>query len=242
MNVPRVTASGVESTSSLRLLFDERLEGRISTSARFEENIALAGILACHELGTIEKRPDGKPFNPYALTEDELNRAGELLKKQRGLLLTRWNDEDTLERMLRDEQVWVSPEWSGIYRRLRFEELDNVSSIKVKHVLKPDEGGLGWVDTWCMTRGAVADPAIEELAYQWMNFRLSNNAMKTIAVDVGWAPCVDIRSDLRNEEQGERYIETLFLNRTADIRGLYQFDKPSNPERWEEVWSDVLSG
>ena len=44
-----------------------------STSARFEENIALAGILAAHEMGTIEaERPDGKPFNPYVLTDDEL--------------------------------------------------------------------------------------------------------------------------------------------------------------------------
>jgi hypothetical protein len=37
----------------------------------------------------------------------------------------------------------------------------------------------------------------------------------------------------------ERYVETLFLNETAAIHGLYQFDAPSSPEKWERIWSEV---
>ena len=30
-----------------------------------------------------------------------------------------------------------------------------------------------------------------------------------------------------------------FLNETAAIHGLYQFDAPSSPEKWERIWSEV---
>ena len=32
---------------------------------------------------------------------------------------------------------------------------------------------------------------------------------------------------------------TLFLNETAAIHGLYQFDAPSSPEKWERIWTEV---
>ena len=91
-----------------------------------------------HEMGTIDaERPDGKPFNPYVLTDEELARCKELLIKQKGLLVTRWNDEDTLERLLRAGVVWASPEWSGIYRRIHFDKLDGKTDLNMRHVLKP---------------------------------------------------------------------------------------------------------
>ncbi len=219
---------------SVGLLFNEKYAGHLSTSARFEENIALAGILAAHQLGTKDAaRPDGKSFNPYVLTDAELARAKELLIKQKGLLLTRWNDEDTLERLLRAQAVWASPEWSGIYRRIHFDRLDGTSNLNMIHVLKPEEGGLGWVDTWCITTG-VTDSETLELAHKWIDWRLSADNMAIVATDVGWSPTVDVRDRIP-----ERYVETLFLNNTAAIRGLYQFDAPSSPEKWERVWSEV---
>ena len=219
---------------SVGLLFNERYAGHLSTSARFEENIALAGILAAHEMGTIAaERPDGRPFNPYVLTEAELARAQELLIRQKDLLLTRWNDEDTLERLLRAEAVWASPEWSGIYRRIHFDRLDGETDLDMIHVLKPDEGGLGWVDTWAITAG-VTDSEKLEIAHRWIDWRLRPENMATVATDVGWSPCVDVRALIP-----ERYVETLFLNDTASITDLYQFDAPSDPEAWERVWSQV---
>lgn len=221
-------------SESVGLLFNEKYGGHLSTSARFEENIALAGILAAHQMGTMDDpRPDGKPFNPYVLTDAELEEAKKLLIKQKGLLVTRWNDEDTLERLLRAQVVWASPEWSGIYRRIRFDELDGKTNLRMKHVLKPKEGGLGWVDTWAITSG-VTDSEKLELAHKWIDFRLSRDSMKTVAMEIGWAPTVDVRDMLP-----ERYIETLFLNETGAIKGLYQFDAPSSPEKWERVWSEV---
>jgi spermidine/putrescine-binding protein len=147
--------------------------------------------------------------------------------------VTRWNDEDTLERLLRAGVVWASPEWSGIYRRIRFDELDGKTDLHMRHVLKPTEGGLGWVDTWAITSG-VTDSEKLEVAHKWIDFRLAKDNMVTVATEIGWAPTVDVRDLIP-----ERYVETLFLNETGAIKGLYQFDAPSSPEKWERIWSEV---
>ena len=219
---------------SLELLFNDKYGRHLSTSARAEENIALAGILVAHKMGTkTAERPDGKPFNPYVLTDAELEEAKKLLIKQKPLLVTRWNDENTLERLLRAQAVWVSPEWSGIYRRIRFDQLDGKTDLNMTHILKPTEGGLGWVDTWAITSG-VTDSEKLELCYKWIDWRLEPENMAIMATEVGWSPTVDVRSLIP-----ERYVETLFLNNTKAIEGLYQYDAPSSPEKWERVWSEV---
>jgi spermidine/putrescine-binding protein len=231
VNTDKVAAEDQESVS---LLFNEKYAGHLSTSARFEENIALAGVLAAHNMGTQDgPRPDGKSFNPYVLSDEELEECKRLLIKQKELLVNRWNDEDTLERLLRAQVVWASPEWSGIYRRIHFDKLDGKSDLNMRHVLKPTEGGLGWVDQWSITSG-VTDSEKLEIAHKWIDFRLERESMKTVAVEIGWAPTVDVRDMLP-----ERYIDTLFLNETEAIHGLYQFDAPSSPEKWERIWSAV---
>ena len=231
VNTDKVAA---EDQESVNLLFNDKYAGHLSTSARFEENIALAGILAAHTMGTLDgERPDGKGFNPYVLSDAELEECKRLLIAQKGLLVNRWNDEDTLERLLRAQVVWASPEWSGIYRRIHFDKLDGKSDLNMRHVLKPTEGGLGWVDQWSITSG-VTDSEKLEIAHKWIDFRLERESMKTVAVEIGWAPTVDVRDML-----SERYVDTLFLNETASIHGLYQFDAPSSPEKWERIWSEV---
>lgn len=231
VNTDKVAA---EDQESVGLLFNEKYAGHLSTSARFEENIALAGILAAYSMGTLDgPRPDGKSFNPYVLADEELEECKRLLIKQKGLLVNRWNDEDTLERLLRAQVVWASPEWSGIYRRIHFDKLDGKSDLNMRHVLKPTEGGLGWVDQWAITSG-VTDSEKLEIAHKWINFRLERESMKTVAVEIGWAPTVDVRDML-----DDRYVDTLFLNETAAIHGLYQFDAPSSPEKWERIWAEV---
>jgi len=221
-------------SESLNLMVNEKYKGHLSTSARFEENIAMMGILAAHNLGTKSAaRPDGKPFNPYVLTDAELDEVKRLLIKQKSLLVVRWNDNDTLERLLRAQVVWASPEWSGLYRRIHFDKLDGKSDVSLKHVLRPTEGGLGWVDTWGITSGVKSSEKLE-LAHKWIDFRLSRENMKHIATVIGWSPTVDVRDMIP-----ERYIESMFLNQTSSISGLHQFDAPSSPEKWERVWSEV---
>ena len=223
-----------EDAKTMGILFNDKYKGHISTSDRFEENIAEAGLYAAYTMGTINgPRPDGKSFNPYVLTDAELAEAKRLLIKQKRLLVTRWKDEDTLERLFRSQVVWVSPEWSGIYRRIYFDMLDGKTDLRFTHVLQPKEGGLGWVDTWNITSG-VTNSEVREIAHMWIDHRLKPENMALVATEIGWSPTVDMRKLVP-----QRFVDALFLDHTEDIHGLYQFDKPSSPEKWERIWSQV---
>ncbi|MEM7124444.1 MAG: hypothetical protein AAF563_24425 [Pseudomonadota bacterium] len=218
---------------SLNIMFDEKYAGHLATGARFEENIAMAGILAATQLGTKDdERPDGQPFNPYKLTDAELERAKELLIKQKGLLVTRYQDYDSLQKLMRPGLVWASPEFSEIYRRLTRAYEAGEIDFQVAHMLQPVEGGLGWIDSWQLSSGTT-DPAKIEMCHHWVNHYISNESMHRVALK-GVAPCFDVRAMLPPEE-----VDLLLMDRTVELRGLHMFDQPSSPEKWERVWSEV---
>src|SRR5262245_8280836 len=122
---------------SISLLLNEKYKGHFSTNSRFEENIALMGILAATNLGTIGgARPDGKPFNPYNLTDAELEDTKRLLIAQKKLLLMRYQDYDALDRLMRGGAVWAAPEFSETYRHLTVLRREGKLEFDVQHVLK----------------------------------------------------------------------------------------------------------
>ncbi len=223
-----------EDRESLNIMFDEKYAGHLATGARFEENIAMAGILAATQLGTVDgPRPDGdESFNPYHLTDEELERAKELLIKQKGLLVTRYQDYDSLQKLMRPGLVWASPEFSEIYRRLTRAYEAGEIDFQVAHMLQPKEGGLGWIDSWQLSSGTTDSEAVE-LCHHWVNHYISNESMTRVA-KIGVAPCYDVREFLPPEE-----VSLLLMDRTVELRGLHMFDQPSSPEKWERVWSEV---
>ncbi|HEX2529554.1 MAG TPA: extracellular solute-binding protein [Geminicoccus sp.] len=222
-----------EERDSLQVMFDEKYAGHLATGARFEENIAMAGIMACTQMGTKDKpRPDGQPFNPYKLTDEELEAAKQLLIKQKALLVTRYQDYDSLQKLMRPGLVWASPEFSEIYRRLTRARRAGEIDFDVVHTLQPKEGGLGWIDSWQISSG-VTDPAHVDLCHAWINHYISKESMFRVG-SKGVAPCYDVRDMMPPEE-----VALLMLDRTVELRGLHMFDQPSSPEKWERVWSEV---
>jgi spermidine/putrescine transport system substrate-binding protein len=222
-----------EDIGSISLLLNEKYKGHISTNSRFEENIALMGILAATNLGTIGgARPDGKPFNPYNLTDAELEETKRLLIAQKKLLLTRYQDYDALDRLMRGGAVWAAPEFSETYRHLVVLRKEGKLDFDVQHVLKPKEGGLGWVDTWMIS--ADADSERVELAHRWINEFLQKDNYVRVVRSTGYGGTVDVR-DLLTPDENELY----FQNRSAEASQLHMFDQPSSPEKWERIWSDV---
>jgi spermidine/putrescine-binding protein len=218
---------------SISLLLNEKYKGHISTNSRFEENIALMGILAATNLGTIgAERADGKPFNPYNLTDAELEEAKRLLIAQKKLLVTRYQDYDALDRLMRGGVVWAAPEFSETYRHLTVLRREGKLEFDVQHVLKPKEGGLGWVDTWMIS--SDADSERVELAHKWVNEFLQKDNYVRVVRSTGYGGTVDVRNLLTADE-----IELYFQNRSAEASKLHMFDQPSSPEKWERIWSDV---
>lgn len=230
-----VNASEVaaEDIGSINLLLNEKYKGKISTNSRFEENIALMGILAATNLGTISApRPDGKPFNPYALTDEELQEVKRLLIQQKKLLLTRYQDYDALDRLMRGGAVWIAPEFAETYRRLTVLRQQGKLEFDIKHVLKPKEGGLGWVDTWMISSGADSERV--ELAHHWIDSFLKKENYVRVVRTTGYGGTVDLRDLLSANE-----IELYFQDRSSEASQLHMFDQPSSPEKWERIWSDV---
>ena len=222
-----------EDIGSISLLLNEKYKGHISTNSRFEENIALMGILAATNLGTINgERPDGNPFNPYNQTDAELEETKKLLIQQKKLLLTRYQDYDALDRLMRGGAIWAAPEFSETYRHLTVLRKEGKLDFDVQHVLKPKEGGLGWVDTWMIS--SEADPERVELAHRWINEFLQKDNYVRVVRSTGYGGTVDVRELLTPDE-----VELYFQNRSAEAAQLHMFDQPSSPEKWERIWSDV---
>ena len=222
-----------EKTATVELMFSPEFSGRLSTSARFEENIALAALLVTEQMGSRSKpRPDGKPFNPYVLTDEELAGVEVLLKKQKSLLLTRYQDNPTLFQLLQGGSVVAAVEFAQVYRQLLIAK-DGAPKGDFRHTLKMKEGGLGWVDTWLVTTG-VADGAKLDLCYSFIDDMISANVMKKIGEVAGCSTTIDLRNISSADEQ-----KLFMMSRSSEIAGLFMFDQPSSPEKWERVWSNV---
>ncbi|MDR6955355.1 spermidine/putrescine-binding protein [Ancylobacter sp. 3268] len=221
-----------EKAASIECLFDPAFGGKLSTSARFEENIALTGILVATRLGTKDKpRPDGKPFNPYVLTDEELDGVEKLLIEQKKLLLTRYQDNATLAQLLESGAVVAAPEFAQVYRQLLNKQAKGEIDTTFAHTLVPKEGGLGWVDTWLVSSG-VADGAKFDVCQSFIDTMTSKETMKKIALASGCSTTIDIRS-LSTPEEQKLYL----MDRTGELASMYMFDQPSSTEKWERVWS-----
>ena len=222
-----------EKTETIACMFDPAFSGRLSTSARFEENIALAALLVSDRLGSRNKpRPDGKPFNPYVLTDEELGEIQKLLVEQKTLLLTRYQDNPTLFQLLQSGAVVAATEFAQVFRQLLTAK-DGNPKEDFRHTLKMKEGGLGWVDTWLVTSGVEDGPRLD-LCNRLIDRMISAEVMKRIGETAGCSTTIDLRS-ISSEEDRKLYL----MDRSSEIADLFMFDQPSSPEKWERVWSNV---
>jgi len=222
-----------EKAATIACLFDPELSGRLSTSARFEENIALAALMVTDRLGSRGKpRPDGKPFNPYVLTDEELDGVEKLLTEQKALLLTRYQDNPTLFQLLQSGTVVAASEFAQVYRQLLTAKDANPKQ-DFRHTLEMKEGGLGWVDTWLVTSG-VADDEKLGLCERFIDTMISSATMKRIGEVAGCSTTIDLRS-ISTPDERKLYL----MDRSNEIADLFMFDQPSSPEKWERVWSNI---
>jgi len=219
---------------SMWVLFDEKYRGRLTTMSRYEETIAWAGILVAQQLGTDKgPRPDGKPFNPYVLTDAELKAATDLLIRQKQLLLTRYQDLDMLTRLLDTEQVWAGPGATNNYAPLLKDFREGKRKWEPGYAMDAKEGGLAWIDTWMISSG-VQNSETLDICHKWINAFLAKENAAQVVRTTGFASAVDCRPLLTDIE-----VEGSLMDRAGQIEGHYMFDTPSSPEAWEKVWSIV---
>ncbi|HPX35537.1 MAG TPA: ABC transporter substrate-binding protein [Mycobacterium sp.] len=116
--------------------------------------------------------------NPYALTEDQLNAAVDLLKAQHGNIGEYWSDYTKAVQAFESGTSVIGTSWQVIANMLTSD-----NKVKIATVL-PKEGSTGWSDTWML----AAKAAHPNCMYKWMDYITSPAVNAQVAEYFGEAP------------------------------------------------------
>lgn len=97
---------------------------------------------------------------PALPTEDEIPALQDSLIELVPNVRTYWQSEDEFNRLFESGEITLGVYWSGSTARAR-----NAIDLPMEFVI-PEEGAIGWVDTWAIPTG-TDNP---ELAVEWINF------------------------------------------------------------------------
>jgi putative spermidine/putrescine transport system substrate-binding protein len=122
-------------------------------------------------------QPDLGIKDPYALDQDQLAAAVEVLKKQKEHVSEYWSDYLKEVQAFKTGDSLIGTTWQVIASVAQGE------GAKVEAVL-PDEGSTGWSDTW-MISSQARNP---NCAYRWMDYIASPKAQAAVAEYFGEAP------------------------------------------------------
>lgn len=119
-------------------------------------------------------QPDLGIENPYALDDEQLAAATDLLKQQNGMVSEYWSPATNVTSFTGGNSV-VGTSWE-VLRKATQED-------KFKSVL-PEEGSTGWSDAWML----ATDSESPNCAYAWMDYTSSPEVNGQIAMNFGMAP------------------------------------------------------
>jgi putative spermidine/putrescine transport system substrate-binding protein len=174
-----------------------------SWSSVFEASSPYAGKITPYDspiyiadaaLYLMNKNPDLGIKNPYALDEDQLAKAVDVLKTQRPQISEYWSD------YLKEQQAFTSGDtvlgttWQFIANLV---EADKVPV----GVLFPSKGSTGWSDTWMVS----AQSKNSNCAYAWMNHIISPEGNAAVAEYFGEAPSNPKACDIASKGHCESF-------------------------------------
>ncbi|MGJ8722179.1 MAG: extracellular solute-binding protein [Salinibacterium amurskyense] len=119
--------------------------------------------------------PDLGITNPYALDQDQLDAAIDLLKQQNKIVSEYWADPAAQITSFAGGTTSLGTSWE-ILRKLTDDD-------KFKSVL-PEEGSTGWSDAWMI----ATESQSPNCAYAWIDYTSSADVNGAIATNFGMAP------------------------------------------------------
>jgi putative spermidine/putrescine transport system substrate-binding protein len=141
--------------------------------------------------------PDLGIEDPYALDEDQLAAAVDLLKQQKEHVSEYWSDYLLEVESFSTGDSVIGTTWEVIAQVAQGED------VPVEAIL-PEEGSTGWSDTWMLS----ADSANPNCAYAWMDYIISPDAQAAVAEYFGEAPANTKACDLTTEGFCDSYHAT----------------------------------
>ncbi len=147
---------------SWNILWDERYAGKLSIGEDITDTGVIIGLL----IGAA---------NPYQLTDEELVKVGEMLKKQKPLIRFYWSDNTAMEQGVASGELVASSAWNSSVVSLK------KSGVPVAYA-KPKEGIL----SYCCGLVMSANAQQQDLAYDLMDAMISPEAGVWLITEQGY--------------------------------------------------------
>lgn len=184
----------------------------------------------------MKTQPDLGITNPYALDEDQLAAAVDLLKVQRQYVGEYWSDYLKEIQAFETGDSVVGTTWQVIKNNIKNKDVD---------VTLPQEGATAWNDTWMLSSQAKSP----NCAYAWMDYILSPEANAQATEYFGEAPnspqACEKTTDPKHCETfhagDEEYAKQLWFWRTPVKECL---DGRTDVEctdyaQWTQAWTEI---
>ncbi len=231
-NLLMYNADEVEEPTSWGAVFEEselaKAEGKVTA---YDSPIYIADAA----LYLMKHEPDLGITNPYALDQEQLDAAVELLKTQREYIGEYWSDYLKLISAFESGDTVIGTTWQVIVNAIG---KDNVQAVL------PEEGSTAWNDTWMLS--SQADNV--NCAYAWMNYIVSPEANAQATEYFGEAPNSDAACELTvNPDHceifhagDEEFSEQLWYWRTPVKECLDGRDvECTDYSQWTAAWTEV---
>lgn len=197
-------------------LWDPAYKGRIAMPAGLFESVIVAGIYAGVD-------------DPFAMTDDELAKARELLLEQKPLVRTYWKLIGDLTNMFAAGEIDIAWSWVPVLELREKADIDMAWAV-------PKQGQLGWYDANFVTKEASPE---EKLAMeQFMNYTLGDTYGKVLGEQISYRTT----SKVAAEQLPEDLRKELDLDDPAAfLANANYWVAPDRPKEYQRVMNDVLN-
>lgn len=177
--------------------------------------------------------------NPYALDQEQLAAAVDLLKTQNGVAGEYWNDALKAVSSISSGTAALGTGWQVIVN------IAQSDGGKVESVL-PKEGATGWSDTW-MISAKAKNP---NCAYKWIDYASSPEVNAKIAQNFGMAPANALACE--GSKENEAHCETYHATDEEYYKNVWMWTTPveqcvdgrtdvtcTNYQDWTKAWTEI---
>ena len=182
-------------------------------------------------------QPDLGIKDPYALDEDQLKAAVDLLKVQRQSVGEYWSDYAKEQSAFKTGDSVVGTTWQVIA------SLAQGEGTKVDAIL-PDQGSTGWSDTWMVSTKSER----KNCAYLWLDHIISPEANDAVAEWFGESPANAKACDVATKG----FCETYHAGDASYAERIHYWTTPikqcldgrtdvtcTDYARWTQAWTEV---
>jgi len=196
-------------------LCDPKYEGRVSYRAKYDTLYMFAYALGYDPAEAVKDEDEYRKVM-YAVRDK--------LIECKPIVRTYWDSRQQLEDLLKNEEVWVATSWDAIAWTLMKDD------PRFRYVV-PEEGAVGWFDTFAISAGAENVDA----AYQWINFVMKPENAAVIINQTGYQTASQGAAEKASPEMAKIVAETLPPEKMATIKWYFPL-----PDYAQDIQADVL--